>query len=226
MKTSTNGESTVAETTSLTSELLKRGKKPTAVDLLKLASSVTGFETKKAAREALVTTGFVGSPRVVEQLIQTVSKIARAHNNRETRRIETRLGHVPKALGQTTTPRSPVLLPKGTPAERLQTVRKNSVANAAKSTLRFGAAGGHTMRALYALNESKVNYTVTMRQNRDTFAGAFKGWSANEDHHAIYVPRDWRLRVERRGLAELGGMMTLDAHLMMPDGDVLVYAAT
>lgn len=65
-----------------------------------------------------------------------------------------------------------------------------------------------------------------MDQNRDTYAGAYKGWAAKEDHHAITVPKDWRLRVERKGLASLSGMMTLDAHPLIPDGDVHVYAAT
>lgn len=82
------------------------------------------------------------------------------------------------------------------------------------------------MRVGFALNASKVNYVVTMSQNRDTYAGAYKGWAASEDHHLITVPRDWRLRVERKGLASLGGLMTLDAHPLIPDGEVSVYAAT
>ena len=82
------------------------------------------------------------------------------------------------------------------------------------------------MRVGFALNASKVNYVVTMDQNRDTYRGAYKGWAASEDHHLITVPMDWRLRVERKGLASLGGMMTLDAHPLIPDGDVRIYAAT
>jgi hypothetical protein len=71
-----------------------------------------------------------------------------------------------------------------------------------------------------------VGYTVTLDSNRDTYRGRFKGWSAREDHHRIVVPTDWCTRVLRRGLATLGGMLTLDAHaLSTGHPDTQVYAA-
>ena len=206
--------------------LRKRGKTPTAVNLLKLAKAAAGFDTKKEAREALQSSGFVATPQVVDELLQAAVHIADAHRNREHGVILKRLGHIPKVSLARAADRKPVLLPKGTPSTRLVALRVKAVATAARSMMRHGAAGGHTIRVAFALDASKVNYTVTMGQNRDTYAGAYKGWSANEDHHLITVPQDWRLRVERKGLATLGGMMTLDAHPLMPDGDVNVYAAT
>jgi len=206
--------------------LRKRGKTPTAVNLLKLAKTAGGFNTKKEARESLQNAGFIATTVVVEALLLAEVRIADAHRNREHNTILQRLGHVPKGLFAMAANSKPVLLPKGIPSTRLAAVRVKAVAMVARSTMRYGAAGGHTIRVAFALDASKVSYTVTMDQNRDTYAGAYKGWSANEDHHRITVPQDWRLRVERKGLASLGGMMTLDAHPLMPDCDVLVYAST
>lgn len=206
--------------------LRKRGKTPTATNLLKLAKAAGGFDTKKEAREALQSAGFIATPQVVDALLQAAVHIADAHRYRVHRVILKRLGHVPKVVLAKAAARKPVLLPKGKPSTRIVALRINAVATVARSTMRHGAAGGHTTRVAFALDATEVNYTVTMGRNRDTYAGAYKGWSANEDHHVITVPQDWRLRVERKGLATLGGMMTLDAHPLMPDGDVLVYAAT
>lgn len=204
--------------------LRKRGKAPTTANLLKLAKTGAGFDTKKEAREALQSSGYVATPQVVDQLLQAAVHIAHAHRNRENGVILKRLGHIPKATYVARVP--PVLLPKGMPSTRLVALRVKTVATAARSMMRHGAAGGHTIRVAFALDASKVDYAVTMGQNRDTYAGAYKGWSASEDHHVITVPKDWRVRVERKGLANLGGMMTLDAHPLVPDADVLVYAAT
>lgn len=201
----------------------KHGKKPAQANLLKLAKAADGFATKKEARESLQTAGFVATPAVVQELLNAANLICLAQKDRRHDSILKRLGHVPSFF-QTST-RS-VRLPIGTPTERLDALRRAAVTNAAKSMLRHGAAGGHTMKVSFAPDESKVTYVVTMNQNRDTYAGSFKGWAANEDHHRITVPKDWRLRVERKGLANLDGLLTLDAHPLMSDGDVQVYAAT
>lgn len=201
----------------------KRGTVPTHVNLLKLAKAADGFGTKKQARETLQNAGFIATPAVLEKLLNTATFIETAQRNRSQNAILKRLGHVPKA--QPTTARGRTL-PVGTPLTRIDAVRRKAVATEARLILRNGAAGGHTMRVGFAVDASKVNYVVTMEQNRDTYAGAYKGWTANEDHHCIMVPKDWRLRVQRKGLANLDGMMTLDAHPLMPDGEVEVCAAT
>lgn len=207
--------------------LRKRGKTPTKIHLLKLAKAAGGFDTKREARETLQIAGFVTTATAVESLLTAAADIAAARSNRKQRVILHRLGHIPKATGSTQVPaQQPVRLPTGKPMARLNAVRVKSVTLAAHSLLRHGASGGHTTRVAFALDASNVNYVVTMDQNRDTYAGSYKGWTANEDHHVITIPQDWRLRVQRKGLAGLGGMMTLDAHALMPDGDVNLYAAT
>lgn len=225
MQTLTTTSST-ASASQPCSKLRKRGKTPTAVDFLKLAKTAAGFDTKKEARETLQNAGFIFAPRVIDELLSAAEFIATAHKNRVQNTILKRLGHVLKACSKPSNCPAPVRLPVGTPVQRLENARIQAVAKVAHELMRHGAAGGHTMRVGFALDASKVKYVVTMDQNRDTYAGAYKGWSASEDHHLIVVPKDWRVRVERKGLASLAGMMTLDAHPLIPDGDVLVYAAT
>lgn len=120
----------------------------------------------------------------------------------------------------------PVLLPTGTPLDRLKQVRIDAVCRTARRALRHGGAGGSSFRVWFAASASEVNYRVVVDYNRTTYGGAYKGWKATEDHHRICVPPDWRVRVERRGLAIVDGLMTLDAHELEPDGDIQVFAAT
>lgn len=204
----------------------KRGTVPTHVNLLKLAKAADGFGTKKQARDCLQNAGFVATPAVLEELLNAATFIETAQRNRRHNSILKRLGHFPKIEWWNSPGQRPILLPIGTPRARLDAVRRKAVATEARLILRHGAPGGHTMVIGFAVDASKVNYVVTMAQNRDTYAGAYKGWAANEDHHCITVPKDWRLRVERKGLANLDGMMTLDAHPLMSDREVQVYAAT
>ena len=203
----------------------KPTRKPTPVDLLKMAAAAKQFATKKAAGDALRNAGFVSSARVVELLLAAAHSIERKHLHRSSMRIRERLGHDPLA-GTAAATRPPVLLPKGTPATRVNAAKVLAVKTVACSLLRFGAAGGTTMRVSFASNGSQVRYAVTMGKNRTTYSGAYDGWTASEDHHSICVPKDWRVRVERAGLANLGGLMTLDAHALIPHDDVVVYAAT
>jgi hypothetical protein len=72
------------------------------------------------------------------------------------------------------------------------------------------------MTVTFAVTTGEVNYCVTMDRNWDIYAGKYKGWAANEDHHLLSVPADWRRRVFARGLATAGGMMTLYAHALEP----------
>lgn len=226
MQASTTPSSATVPVTQASVVLRKRSKMPSAVDLLKLADAAAGFGTKKEARETLQRAGFTFTPRVIDELLSAAEFIETAHNTRRHNTILKRLGHVPQRSSTPPNSRTPVRLPPGNLVQRLENVRVQAVSEVAHALMRHGAAGGHTMRVGFALDASKVKYVVTMDQNRDTYAGAYKGWSASEDHHLIVVPMDWRVRVERKGLARLGGMMTLDAHPLISDGDVLVYAAT
>lgn len=208
------------------SEPRKRGKKPTSFDILKLAKAAGECVTKKEARETLHSAGLVATPLAIEKFFEAIDFIQKAQASRAANRIQKRLGHVPKIERNTTLVRNPVLLPQGTPKGRLDAKRRRAVAATANTMLRHGASGGHSMKVKFALNASDVNYTVEMKKNYNTYRGNYKGWAANEDHHCVAVPRDWRIRVERRGLANLDGLMTLDAHQLINEKDVQVYAAT
>lgn len=182
-------------------------------------------DKKTEARAALREAGYAGSARYVDDVLTIRGQIEKRRRNRVFENAARRLGHVPARL-EAARGRAPVLLPSGTPLQRLNAVRRNAVRDAAYAVMRYRAAGGHSFRVGFAPEANKVAYRVEMSYNRDTYAGRFKGWLAKEDHHTVYVPSDWRCRVLRRGLAHLGGMLTLDAHrLQAPDG-VELYAAT
>lgn len=148
--------------------------------------------------------------------------------------ISTMLGVPRKSLGDyhpapfehQPTGRPAVRLPDGTPEQRLEKIRKSDVWTWAKQTFRYGAAGGTEHTINLTRDPAKVSYTVTIGKNFTTYRGQYKGWAANEDHHTITVPYDWRMRVKARGLASVDGMMTLDASPMdgAPEG-IELFAA-
>ena len=198
-------------------------RQPTDHQLSALASLNRDVQTKKHARLVLRNNCFSGSETNVDALIQRIDTIKCARNNRFRMRIQARLGFVPSV--NRPSGRATVRLPEHTPAERLEKVRQSAVILAAKACLRYGAAGGSSFQVCLTCDPKAVDYQVVMGANRDTYGGAFKGWSANEDHHKICVPADWRLRVQRRGLTIAGGMMTLDVHPLVPHGDIELFQA-
>jgi hypothetical protein len=107
------------------------------------------------------------------------------------------------------TGRAPVRLPAGTPAARLQSAREKAVM--AANPMRRGAAGGGSVAVHLTSDPAKIGYKVALNSNRNTYRGKYRGYSAIEDHHVITVPADWRARVERRDLAVVDGLFTLDA---------------
>ena len=229
MFTSTNPTSGTDSKTSPDTPTVRRklGKKPSAIDLLKLASEVAVFDTKTAAREVLHCNGFTGNQKTVDSLLNAKDFIGCQRTSRRERVYLKKLGHCPvRPKWPPTSVQKPVLLPKGKLADRLISLRKEAVKDVAYSLIRHGAAGGHSLSINFAPDASTVDYKVVMVKNWNTYRGEFKGWAADEDHHRVTVPQDWRLRVERKGLAVLGGMMTLDAHSLMPHGEVQIFAAT
>ena len=221
-----HGHNSSPETSEIPKTRRKRGVQASRNELLKLAKSCSGFGTKMAAKQALQDNGFVSTPAAVEELVNAAAHITFFRANRSSRVFQEHLGYLPTKTYRPNSAHKPVLLPVGTLRERLEDFRKQAVVATARALMRHGATGGHSMYVRFALNASKVNYSVRMDENRNTYGGSFKGWTANEDHHLISVPKDWRIRVERNGLADLGGMLTLDAHPLLGDGDVVLYAAT
>lgn len=111
-------------------------------------------------------------------------------------------------------------------AQRLRTYKASKVFPVAQSLFRHGAAGGGSFKLWFVDSSAEVGYKVDIDSNRDTYRGRFKGWNATEDHHRIRVPSDWAARVLAHGLADLDGMMTLDAHRLMSPEGIQLYAAT
>ncbi len=182
------------------------------------------------------------SVRVAREAVEAAAKAIRVNRRDRTyRRATRRLGYAPivansppsaRAVGgpqdrrQPThgTPGKPVLLPQGTLEDRLQRLTGKLLREV--SPLRTGAAGGTTFVVTLTRDPQAVRYEVAVAVNRDTYKGAYKGWAAREDHHRVVVPHGWLVRVYKRGLAVVDGMLTLDAAPIdhAPDG-VRLYAA-
>lgn len=211
--------------------------------------------TKKQIADALGAAG-LQKKRNVAPLAETIASMKHRRAGRQYLRAVDRLGYVPvlqscigrpyngcavyldlpaghrgpyeptNFLHRQPTGRKPVRLPAGTLTERLDELRRSDVAVTAKRAFRHGAAGGSSMEVVLTRDPALVGYKVEMGKNWNTYRGSYKGWSANEDHHTITVPYDWRVRVDRRGLDVLDGMMTLDASPMdgAPEG-IELFAA-
>jgi hypothetical protein len=108
---------------------------------------------------------------------------------------------------------------------RLTELRKRTVTQYAQQGFRHGAPGGTKFTVGFADKTTEVAYTIDLDRNYDVYRGAYKGWGANVDLHRIRVPADWRIRVERKGLAMLGGLMTLDALPLEAPAGIELYAA-
>lgn len=116
-------------------------------------------------------------------------------------------------------------LPSGSPQERLHAIRISAVTRTAKELFRYGGAGGYSFSVSFATSSADVAYAVNVGQSRNVYRGRFKGWAASVDNHVICIPADWRVRVQARGLATAGGMMTLDAHVLEAPQGLELFAA-
>lgn len=170
--------------------------------------------TQKAAKAALKAAG-LPQARVSE----VFAEIERIKGAREARRQrQARSGpRLRKGTG-----RAPVRLPAGPLAERLTRLRWNAVSEAHdRSRLRYGATGGSSFTVLFTDDPEQVGYTVQMGRNWN-----WGSYAAREDHHAVTVPYHWRQRVEKRNLAVVDSLLTLDASPLdgAPEG-VELFAA-
>jgi RNA:NAD 2'-phosphotransferase (TPT1/KptA family) len=180
---------------------------PSHNELAKLAYLHPKLETKKHAKLVLRHNGFSSNPNTVEGLFARLEQM-----------LDVRRARLSKCTPHTS--HESLLL------QRLAQWRISAVIAAAKPCLRHGAAGGYSMRVKLTSDARAIDYMVTMGSNRNTYGGSFKGWQASEDHHRITVPVDWRTRVLKRGLAAIGGMLTLTAQRLVSHGDIELYQAT
>lgn len=207
----------------LNTAIAKKHRNPaTRNELLQLAAMYASIETKKVARIILLLNNRRGSPECVEQLLATHNEIRELRSTRFVRRVETRIGTIPAAAWEVDAHRelSPPL------RQRLNRLRINEVASVAGECIRRGAAGGTSIKVFLSSDPDAADYTIELTTNWDTYRGRFKGWSATEDHHELTVPRDWRIRVAKNGLAIIKNKMTLNAKLIAEIGEIKLYEAT
>ncbi len=186
---------------------------------------------RNAAIKAIADRPAINGSRLInvarEAVEDAAADIRRARSARIGRRVlptYLRTSYIRSRCVRQQPPAARAILPEGTLEERL--LRRTRAALRRVSPMRRGAAGGSSYTVTLTNDPAAVGYTVTMGANRDTYRGRYKGWAAREDHHNIIVPRSWLRTVYRRGLANLDGMLTLDAAPLdgAPDG-VRLYAA-
>ena len=193
------------------------------VTLTRIAVSDVG-DTKKALVAAIRAAGLPGNPTNVARVQELRNNFDAARRHRRLNQVNARAAKAISAL-PSPTGRPAIRLPLGTPAARLTELRKRTVTQYAKQSFRHGAPGGTRFTVEFADSTNEVDYTIDLDRNYDVYRGAYKGWGANVDLHRIRVPADWRVRVERKGLAMLGGLMTLDALPLEAPAGIELYAA-
>ncbi len=107
------------------------------------------------------------------------------------------------------TGRPAVCLPAGTPATRLKAFRRAAVEKVYCATYREATHG--SVDVVLTTNPAAVGVRQVESLAWDSHRGKHKGKPARVQGSAVTVPADWRVRVERRGLGVMDGMMTLDA---------------
>ena len=193
------------------------------IALYKAAAAWEG-ETKKSVVEALRAVGLAGSVANVERVRALDLEFHRSRLSRVRNRVNCRISQPLETL-PLPSGRPAIQLPANTPAQRLTNLRNSTITKLAKTAFRYGAPGGTKFTIKFATTTAEVQYSVELGRNYDVYRGAYKGWGANVDCHSICVPRDWRLRVQRRGLALLAGIVTLDAHPIEAPAGICLYAA-
>lgn len=191
--------------------------------LTRIAVSDVG-DTKKALIAAIRAMGLPGNPTNVARVQELRNEFDAARRHRRLNQVNAKTTKAISAL-PAPTGRPAIRLPIGTPATRLLELRKRTVTQYAQQTFRHGASGGTKFMVGFADKTTEVTYTTDLGRNYDLYRGAYKGWGANVDLHQIRVPADWRMRVERKGLALLGGLMTLDALQIEAPAGIELYAA-
>jgi hypothetical protein len=194
-----------------------RGKSEMSLhEVSQVASRLPASATRAQVKDELQKHGFAMSDKNCERVETRFAEIC----------LQRRSRYPQRATG-TGSGRAPVLLPKGTPHDRLNGLRRRTVLQHAERLVRNGAAGGCSFLVRLTKDPNEVDYVIRISQNRNTYRGRFKGYRALEDHHVITVPVDWRVRVLAAGLADAGGMLTLSAQrLDCRIEGVALYSAT
>lgn len=200
------------------------------ITLIKLAAA-SRPATKVAARAALKAAGL--KQTLADDLLAVTADLKTAADQaRRYDRLHRRLGYCPVDVTERRLPyhygqpagkgvklrdpqrgtpghrtgRTPVSLPAGTPAQRLDALRRAAVIAEYRSIYREAAHGE------LAVTLTRDPAAVGIKQaERHEWAQKGARYSTRYQDTTITVPADWRVRVARRGLADVDGMMTIDA---------------
>lgn len=173
---------------------------PNSAQLSRLASMHLQLTSNKHAKLVLRKNGFSSSDATVAALRARIDEIA---DRRQLRALASAFRRMPGLQDWFFAPsdeRPPLAVLSRNLHERLRGIRVSAVIAAAKSCVRHGAPGGISFKVTLTDDPSEVGYRTEVR--------------ANEDHHFITVPTDWRARVLKHGLANVDGFLTLTAEQM------------
>lgn len=115
------------------------------------------------------------------------------------------------------------ILPSGTPAQRLAAARSLRLENAYRSAYRVATHG--SIEVITTTSPAAVGIRQTEDLDWQGYSKSTK-YPMRLQHTLITAPADWRARVQRRGLAMIDGMLTLDAAPLDAPSDIDLYAAT
>lgn len=211
--------------------------------IIKLAATAAPA-TKTAARAALKAAGL--KQTLADDLLTATEHLASLRKHAKAARIDRHLGYCPvdanarrwtwthskgqrgngiavREFKQPYPTRPLAVLPKGTPAERLATIRRQAVANVYENTYRQAAHGD--VCVILTTDPAAVGVRQVESVDYDLYKGAYKGRAARVQDTTITAPATWRVRVQRAGLAVVDGMMTLDAARIESTGCELYAAA-
>jgi len=212
-------ENTIAKNKKNTSKIEMSRRK---LAFIKIALD-SAHDTKKAIAVALRNKQLSGTPANVESIQNIRFAIRNLRNNKVLFRARARNHKIIEL--RLPNGRAPVTLRPGNLVDRLHETRRLTLKNWAFDVIRHGAPGGTSFTIKFASTTSEVDYRIDLGSCNNVFRGQFKGWSANIDNHVVVIPRDWRVRVQRQGLANLGGMFTLDAHRLESPQGMEIFAA-
>lgn len=159
-------------------------------------AALTRPGTKVAAKAALKAAGL--KQTLADDLISEAATLKKLRAAKAAARAERRNG----------TGRRPVRLPHGTPLERLTAQRIAAVRAAYAHSYRKATHGQIVVHL--TTDPADVGSRQDERQEWGAYGRACKYPMRVQDTH-LTVPADWRVRIARRGLAVVDGMMTLDA---------------
>ncbi len=185
------------------------------LSILKLAAANRDLTTKIGAKAVLKAAGM--KQTLVNDLLGQVALLAEKRSYKRSALLHRERAHAKSSMS---TPNRRVLLPKGTVAQRLDDLRKSTITSTLQQSVRIGT---HDHLRVELTTDPKA-VGIYQVENLDWNNG-YKGRPLMYRDTRVVVPFDWRVRVQRRGLATCDGMFTLDAAAVEAKGCEL-FAAT